>query len=119
MQQVFLNLFFNAAEAMSEVKNRARILVIRSSRGHAGIVIRVEDTGPSITAKDQNRIFDPFFTTKEHGTGMGLSICRAVVQAHDGSIEATSGVAFGASFEIMLPYGTATVGGSATAGRLS
>lgn len=110
MQQVFLNLFFNAAEAMGDVKNRARILMIRSSRGHDGIVIRVEDTGPSIAAKDQDRIFDPFFTTKDHGTGMGLSICRAVLQAHDGTIEATSGVAFGASFEIMLPYGAASSG---------
>jgi signal transduction histidine kinase len=107
MQQVLLNLFFNAAEAMSGVTGRARILTIRSSRGDDGIVIRVDDTGPSIEAKDQERIFDPFFSTKEHGMGMGLSICRAVIHAHEGSIQVTSGAAWGASFEVALPYGVA------------
>lgn len=103
MQQVLMNLFINAAEAMSEVADRPRKLTIQSSRGDIGLIIRVEDTGPSIKELDQNRIFDPFFTTKEHGTGMGLSICRSVVLAHGGSIQMAPGTPFGVRFEICLP----------------
>jgi signal transduction histidine kinase len=103
MQQVFLNLFLNAAEAMSGVSGRPRALTIRSSSGDVGLVIRVEDTGPSIAEADEDRIFDPFFTTKTHGTGMGLSICRSVVQAHGGSIQMAHRMPFGVCFEILLP----------------
>jgi signal transduction histidine kinase len=103
MQQVFMNLFINSAEAMSEVAGRPRKLTVQSSSSGAGLIIRVEDTGPSLDAGDEDRIFDPFFTTKKHGTGMGLSICRSIVDAHGGSIQMAPGTPFGARFEIFLP----------------
>jgi signal transduction histidine kinase len=103
MQQVFMNLFFNAAEAMSEVADRPRKLMIQSSSGDGGLVIRVEDTGPGIMPKNKEHIFDMFFTTKQHGTGMGLSICRSVVEAHGGVIQVSPKVPFGTSFAISLP----------------
>ena len=101
MQQVFVNLFLNAAQAMSGA--RPRQLTVRSGSGEAGLVIRVEDTGPSIPAADRERIVTPFFTTRKHGTGMGLSICRSVVLAHGGSIRMAPGTPQGAAFEIRLP----------------
>jgi len=110
MQQVFMNLFVNAAEAMSEVSSRPRQLTIRSSSGDIGLVVRVEDTGPSVAAEVEDKIFDPFFTTKTHGAGMGLSICRSVVQAHGGSIQMAAGNPFGARFEILLPNSRAAHG---------
>jgi signal transduction histidine kinase len=103
MQQVFMNLFFNAAEAMSEVADRPRKLLIQSSSGDSGLVIRVEDTGSGIMASNKEYIFDMFFTTKQHGAGMGLSICRSVVEAHGGNIQVSPKVPFGTSFEIRLP----------------
>ena len=101
MQQVFINLFLNAAQAMRGV--RPRQLTIRSSKGEAAMLIRVEDTGTSILAADRERVFAPFFTTREQGTGMGLSICRSVVLAHGGSIQMVPGNPHGAVFEILLP----------------
>ena len=103
MQQVFVNLLANAADAMSEVKGRPRILMVQSGYGDAGVVIRMKDTGTGIKPDDQEHIFDAFFTTKERGTGMGLSICRSVIKAHGGTIQASSVEPFGAVFEICLP----------------
>jgi signal transduction histidine kinase len=103
MQQVLMNLFMNAAEAMSEVAGRPRKLTVKSSSSGAGLIIRVEDTGPSLNMSDQDRIFDPFFTTKKHGTGIGLSICRSIVDAHGGSIQMVPGTPIGARFDIILP----------------
>jgi signal transduction histidine kinase len=103
MQQVLMNLFINAAEAMSEVAGRPRELTVKSSSNGSGLIIRVEDTGPSLNASDQHRMFDPFFTTKKDGTGIGLSICRSIVDAHGGSIQMMPGTPFGAQFEIFLP----------------
>jgi signal transduction histidine kinase len=103
MQQVFLNLFMNAAEALSAVTGRPRSLRIQSSHGDVGIVIRVENNGPSINLDDEGQIFDPFFSTKERGMGMGLSICRSVLVAHGGTIQAEPASPSGVSFEIILP----------------
>jgi signal transduction histidine kinase len=61
------------------------------------LIVRVEDTGPGIMPDVEDRIFDPFFTTKAHGTGMGLSICRSVVQAHGGSIQMAARTPFAAA----------------------
>jgi signal transduction histidine kinase len=104
MQQVFFNLFMNAAEAMSAVMHGPRILTIRSGRCDQGLVISVEDTGPGIAAADQDRIFDGFFTTKTHGTGLGLPICRSVITAHGGWIRAVAKRPTGTMFEIYLPF---------------
>ena len=103
MQQVFMNLFINAAEAMSEVSGRPRRLLIRSDCNDARLVIQVEDTGSGIPAGHRERIFEAFYTTKKHGTGMGLSICRSVVTAHGGAILVTSKDPYGTVFEINLP----------------
>ena len=103
MQQVFLNLFMNAADALSTVTGRLRRLRIQSSSGDVGIVIRVENNGPNINLNDEGQIFDPFFTTKERGMGMGLSICRSVLVAHGGTIQVEPLLPSGVSFEILLP----------------
>jgi signal transduction histidine kinase len=104
VQQALYNLFMNAAEAMSSVTDRRRILTIESGSHDNGVVIKVGDTGPGITAADLDRIFDAFYTTKNHGTGLGLSICRSVITAHGGRLLASTKVPTGAIFEIYLPY---------------
>jgi signal transduction histidine kinase len=103
IEQVLFNLFMNAAEAMSAVVDRPRILTIRTASDDIGLLIRVEDTGPGIAAADQERIFDAFYTTKDQGTGLGLSICRSVITAHGGSLHVSARKPMGAIFEIRLP----------------
>jgi signal transduction histidine kinase len=105
IQQVFYNLFMNAAEAMGSVADRPRMLTIRSSAGENGVVIRVEDTGPGITPADQERVFETFYTTKQQGTGLGLSICRSIIAAHGGQLRVVATAPTGAIFEITLPSG--------------
>ena len=106
LQQVMLNLFSNAMEAMDDVANRTRQLRVSStSFAPESVLISVADSGPGFAPKDVSRIFDPFFTTKSRGMGMGLSICRALVEAHNGQLSAHSGVEQGAVFEITLPTG--------------
>ena len=116
MQQALFNLFMNAAEAMSTVVDRPRLLTIRTCAGDQGLVIRVEDTGPGFTDADQDRIFDAFFTTKKHGMGLGLSICRSVIEAHGGQLCSAQRRPVGATFEIHLPYsGIALASGKSAA----
>jgi PAS domain S-box-containing protein len=106
LQQVMLNLFSNAMEAMDSVAEGIRQLRVTStSFAPDTVLISVADSGPGFAPKDLSRIFDPFFTTKSQGMGMGLSICRALVEAHDGQLSAHSGVEKGAVFEITLPAG--------------
>lgn len=104
LQQVILNLVRNAIEAMSSVKDRERILRVRSEVDDAdGVIIRIEDSGPGIEPNNLERIFEPFFTTKPEGMGMGLSICRTIVEAHDGRLAALPANGRGTVFEIILP----------------
>ena len=106
LQQVMLNLFSNAIEAMDAVASGTRQLRVSStSFAPDSVLITVADSGPGLSPKDINRIFDPFFTTKPRGMGMGLSICRSLVEAHNGKLSAHSGVKQGAVFEITLPAG--------------
>jgi len=106
LQQVILNLFSNAMEAMDDVANGTRQLRVSStSFAPESVLISVADSGPGFAPNDLSRIFDPFFTTKSQGMGMGLSICRALVEAHDGQLSAHSGIEKGAVFEITLPAG--------------
>ena len=108
LQQVMLNLINNAIEAMNSVTDSPRLLHVTSGfRSPGNVVIAVEDSGPGMESKDVNRIFDPFFTTKPHGMGMGLSICRSIVEAQDGRLSARSAVGRGSVFEITLPVGAA------------
>jgi C4-dicarboxylate-specific signal transduction histidine kinase len=103
LQLVFRNLIMNAVEAMSSVTDRGRVLHIRSEIKPFGARIAVADSGAGIEPESMARIFDTFFTTKSHGMGMGLSICRSIVQAHGGQLSASSSQPHGSIFEIVLP----------------
>ncbi len=106
LQQVVLNLIMNAVEAMQTNKRRVRTLGLRS-KTLAGreVEIRVEDSGPGIDPENRGRIFDPFFTTKSQGMGMGLSICRTMVEAHGGRLWAAERHPHGTVFHVVLPAG--------------
>src|SRR5215470_9796407 len=87
VRHVMVNLITNAVDAMSAVTNRARVLRIKTE-GHKldGVLITVEDSGVGIEPQNLDRIFDTFFTTKSHGMGMGLPICRSIIEGHDGHL---------------------------------
>ena len=104
LQQVVLNLMMNAIEAMGTVQNGARVLGVNSElRDGRDILITVKDSGPGIDPENLDRIFDRFFTTKSNGMGMGLSICRSIVEAHNGRLWAEPGGGPGSVFRISLP----------------
>ncbi len=104
LQQVLLNLTMNAVESMGSIADRPPVLCVRSQRTQScGILISVEDTGAGIDQGDLDQIFEPFFSTKPEGMGMGLSICRSIVEAHGGRITALRGSPWGSVFQITLP----------------
>jgi PAS domain S-box-containing protein len=104
LQQVILNLIMNAIEAMSEVKEGLRELSISTSKAESdGVLVAVSDTGPGLSQANPERIFEAFYTTKPDGLGMGLSICRSIVEAHGGRLWATANEPRGAVFCMMLP----------------
>jgi C4-dicarboxylate-specific signal transduction histidine kinase len=104
LQQVLRNLIMNAVEAMDAVTDRARVLAIRSTAHDSkSILITVEDSGTGIELKNMQRIFDSFFTTKPHGMGMGLAICRSIIESHGGSLSALQGHPHGTVFRVVLP----------------
>jgi PAS domain S-box-containing protein len=104
LQQVILNLVLNAAEAMTAVDKGARDLLISSEQSRTnGILVTVRDSGPGIDPKHIERVFDAFFTTKPSGMGMGLSICRSIIDAHGGRLWADANDPRGAAFQFTLP----------------
>jgi signal transduction histidine kinase len=104
IQQVLLNLFTNAVEAMTSVNERPRLLSIKSEvNDQDGVLITIKDSGSGIDSPNVDRIFDAFFTTKLHGMGMGLSICRSIVENHGGRLWVEPGNPYGAMFRITLP----------------
>ena len=104
LQQVILNLVRNAADAMDSVSRRARVLTIKTAiHDPDSVLLSVEDSGAGIAPEDIDRIFESFFTTKSQGMGMGLSICRSIIEAHDGRLWASLGVDHGSVFNIILP----------------
>jgi signal transduction histidine kinase len=107
LQQVFLNLIVNSIEAMSSINDRARMLRIRSNviQGSSDVVVTVEDSGIGIGGEGSDRIFEPFFTTKSTGTGVGLTICHMIIEAHGGNLRASANKPFGAIFQVTLPSG--------------
>lgn len=106
LQQVLLNLIKNAIEAMSSVAEGSRALLLTTELDDARTLrITVEDSGPGIDPENLERVFDRFFTTKSQGMGMGLSICRSIIDAHDGRLWAEPGAQGGSAFRISLPSG--------------
>jgi signal transduction histidine kinase len=104
LQQVLLNLIANAMESMGSAEPRARVLTVRSGKiGDNDIAVTVEDTGTGIDPTDLERVFEPFFSTKPEGMGMGLSICRSIIEAHGGRITASAARGGGSVFQISLP----------------
>jgi C4-dicarboxylate-specific signal transduction histidine kinase len=104
LQQVVINLVMNGLEAMQSVTDRPRELVIRSRQDGAQLVlVTVTDSGAGISAANVDRLFNAFFTTKSSGMGMGLSICRSIVEAHGGRMSAANNVGPGARFQFTLP----------------
>jgi len=104
LQEVMINLCQNAIESVTAIRNGSRTLHLRTKRrDDDAIVIEVEDSGPGIDPARLNNIFDPFFTTKSHGMGLGLAICRMIIERHDGRLSASSDGTSGALFQIILP----------------
>ena len=104
LQQVILNLIMNGLEFMLQVGDRPRTLFVKSRAQDMKMVeVSFRDTGTGFDRAVAHRIFDAFFTTKQHGTGMGLAICRSIIEAHEGLISATPAKPFGAIFQLRLP----------------
>jgi PAS domain S-box-containing protein len=104
LQQVVLNLIMNGIEAMSAVPDRPRALVIRSGARESGLEVTVQDSGIGLDPRNIDHIFDTFFTTKPNGMGMGLSICRSIIEAHRGRLWVSRDPAVqGATFRFSLP----------------
>jgi signal transduction histidine kinase len=104
LQEVIVNLMQNAIDAMDPVDNDRRVLQVRTEHnGGDAISVEIEDTGPGIDPKKSADIFDAFFTTKPHGMGLGLAICRMIIERHEGQLSVSSANPHGAIFRIKLP----------------
>jgi PAS domain S-box-containing protein len=104
LQQVIMNLVTNAMDAMGPLTDRQPILRVKSEiRGGDSVVVAVEDSGTGIDPEKMDRLFDTFFTTKPDGMGMGLSICRSIIEAHSGRVWASAGTPHGSVFRFELP----------------
>jgi C4-dicarboxylate-specific signal transduction histidine kinase len=108
LQQVVLNLIFNAVEAMSGMHEGARELLICTEKAESnGALVAVRDSGPGLDPKSADRLFEAFYTTKVQGMGIGLAICRSIIEAHGGRLWARANVPCGAIFQFTLPAPTA------------
>jgi PAS domain S-box-containing protein len=103
LQQVILNLVTNAADAMRAVTDRERVLTVKCDSEADSIAVLVQDSGTGIDRNNIEQIFKPFFTTKTNGMGIGLAICRTIIQAHGGKLSASPAVPYGSVFRIVLP----------------
>jgi PAS domain S-box-containing protein len=104
LRQVFFNLIHNAIESMDNIVDRSRVLrVITKSLGPDAIIVAVEDTGPGVNPGQLESIFDPFITAKSDGMGLGLAICRLIVERHGGKLSASSDGKNGARLQLVLP----------------
>jgi signal transduction histidine kinase len=116
LQQVLLNLITNAIEAMATVDGPRVLTVSSNVRDDGGVMISIADTGTGISAQDMHRVFNPLFTTKSAGMGMGLSICRSIIEAHDGMLWVVPNAPQGSIFQFVLGADTATSDLSAPCG---
>jgi C4-dicarboxylate-specific signal transduction histidine kinase len=103
LQQVLLNLIMNGADAMGLVESGPRILELSSRESSDNILVSIEDSGMGIEAGLSDRIFDPLFTTKANGMGMGLAICKSIIEGHGGRIWALPGSPNGTVFQYTVP----------------
>lgn len=104
LQEVIVNLIQNAVDAMDSVDDDRRVLQVRTKyNGGEAISVEIEDSGPGIETKKADNIFDAFFTTKPHGMGLGLAICRMIIERHEGQLVASSANRHGTVFRITLP----------------
>ncbi|WP_312144717.1 AAA family ATPase [Brevundimonas sp.] len=103
MQQVVLNLATNAMDAMSDIPAERRRLSVNSAVEQGSAIVRVSDLGPGVPSDDVEKIFQPFFTTKAHGLGMGLAICRGIVEARGGALNVETRRGAGSTFVLSIP----------------
>jgi PAS domain S-box-containing protein len=103
LQQVILNLLINAIEAMSGMSEGPRELLLSTARSDTSVVVSVRDSGPGLAPESVERLFESFYTTKPGGLGMGLSICRSIIEAHGGRLSARANEPRGAVFQFTLP----------------
>jgi C4-dicarboxylate-specific signal transduction histidine kinase len=103
LQQVLLNLIINAIEAMRDVGEDERELLVSTRNEPDGVSVEVRDSGPGFAPETIERVFEAFYTTKPDGLGMGLSICRSIIEAHGGRLWASANPPRGASFQFALP----------------
>jgi signal transduction histidine kinase len=96
-------LIINAIEAMRDVNEEERELLISSRNESDGVSVEVRDSGPGFAPADLKRVFEAFYTTKSNGLGLGLSICRSIIDAHGGRLWASANLPRGASFQFALP----------------
>lgn len=115
LQQVLLNLITNAADAMRSIDGRNRVLTLSCGSIEDAIALAVADSGAGIPSENTDRIFETFFTTKPNGMGMGLAICRSIIESHGGTLSFSPGVPHGSVFRIVLPAQCGP-GGEAAAG---
>jgi len=109
LEQVVINLVMNGVEAMQSITDRPHELVIRSGQDETQqVLVSVTDCGVGISAEHADRLFNAFFTTKANGMGMGLSICRSIMEAHGGRLWATANIPHGATFHLNLPLNADT-----------
>jgi signal transduction histidine kinase len=102
LQQVLMNLILNGVDALKEVTG-GRELTIKSEAADGQLLMSVSDTGVGLPETDADQIFKAFFTTKDHGTGMGLPICRSIIESHGGRLWAAGNTDRGATFQFTLP----------------
>jgi signal transduction histidine kinase len=105
LQQVVMNLVLNAIEAMSADHGEAREISIKVEQGEVdgSALVEVRDSGPGIDSANLDRVFEPLYTTKGSGLGMGLSICRSIIEAHGGRLRVIANEPRGAAFQFTLP----------------
>ena len=103
LQQVILNLILNAIEAMSGVGEGERQIFIGTGNESEGVLVEVQDTGPGLPPATLDLLFNAFYTTKPGGLGLGLSICRSIIEAHNGRLWASPNISRGATFRFIAP----------------
>jgi signal transduction histidine kinase len=104
LQQVVLNLILNALQAMGAVSEGARQVIITTSQIESNdLYVGVQDTGPGLSPETVSRLFEPFYTTKPNGMGMGLTICRSIVESHGGRLWVSACQPHGALFQFAIP----------------